>query len=429
MENWQGGCIMDPKTGEFLDESLENSEMFKKHQRDAEILGKISDIVNETLVNSLDKLTSMTGSLPITIPDELIHEYLTEVLGLTDAVINVQKRNGEDAYKNTTITVHREENEFWCWKCEIFCLSFSGVAEDLGLTTENSKALDDKEYELWVKNLTVDDIDLIDKMDEMQYDDYWENIENAPDTYAPLKTLYDEVNKGEKDRNLLFHKEDGHTYLNVDKKSVKPLERQMFDYIKITLLNDLKDTNTDYKSFIMEDTFDITEDTHEKVDYSNGLYNADSLYIDALNYVANNHLAEKTKALEKKDKTVTLVDIVKIAVENDYFTVERDTTTNEMCVETHDNIYFPFGSAGSIFEGSAEEFITEHGFTNICMDIAETLEGFIEDGDYAEDALSCLLDIRESDFYFPKNKYHEVLDEWIQKATDKVKEEKDDYEK
>ena len=135
------------------------------------------------------------------------------------------------------------------------------------LTEEERKVLCPTvdEYKDFIDNLSIDDIDISDKMDNLDdsgYDTEWDNLSD---------------------------------------ETQKEFEKGIYEYIKDTLHKDFEGDKT-FKDSILTETkrllveWESVATTHGSL--TGGLYNMDDLYMDALNYVKE----EKSKEKEEIDR-------------------------------------------------------------------------------------------------------------------------------
>lgn len=152
-------------------------------------------------------------------------------------------------------------------------------------------------YDEFVRNLTIDDIDLSDKLDNL-------NDGGDIEGYKETSTLYKMYQKACDTGigNEIFDEEG-----SFRDDIVPQIEDSVHKYIKNTLVKDIKQGNREWESDIMSEMLKILFewdclDTQDEA-LTGALYNMDTLYLDALDSVAKG-LKKSKKAKKAKKEAV-----------------------------------------------------------------------------------------------------------------------------
>lgn len=172
-------------------------------------------------------------------------------------------------------------------------LTSKGVLWEADLTGKERECLvpTDEYYFDFVKNMTVEDIDLDNKL---------ENLIGGNDIayyneHSLLYKLWEDAEKNGKENE--FFRADG----KFRRDNVKEVEKDIFDYIKNAMATDMG-----VKVDILTEAYDILCD-YEGADTSydaliGGIFNSDNLYLDAYNHLAEEKSKEKDKEQEEIDR-------------------------------------------------------------------------------------------------------------------------------
>lgn len=142
------------------------------------------------------------------------------------------------------------------------------------------------DYADFIEHLLPSEVSVTNKLNNMNDDRVFDDVPTADNDFIPLKALYEDALKNGK--NEIFEKNGyGQICVKTDYDTILTVHDKMYEYIRKKLEEELQPFAVrPWMNFIMDESKTYAEETGQELSWADGLFQADNLYLRALNSVA-----------------------------------------------------------------------------------------------------------------------------------------------